>query len=530
MAQSPTSQVFMSYSRRDDVVMRRIAMFLRKQGIKVWVDNEKLVPGTPIWEEEIEKAVKDASAVVVVLSPDSKGSEWVRREISLADQYRKRVFPVLVRGNEEASITLRLINRQFVDLRGNENAGLSSLKTALSAYLKELSAQEEKEKQEVAEKAGLEIKEKIETEKVGREAMELASRRKAERKEAFKAMQNVLPKLKILALVLFVLFIGYLLWQGVGALRPLNSSPNPTQAEVSLATAEETVPTQAVIDPAFTPIPSTEIIIPMPTIVGIGSTMLGLDSATLVYVPEGEFTMGGDADDALAECQKFRTDCERNAFIDEEPPHSVNLDSFWIDQTEVTNAMYEKCVAAGKCNPPNNIDFFSNSSYANHPVVYVNWNQANAYCDYAGRRLPTEAEWEKAASWEDENQTKRLYPWGNSIDCSFGNFNDKQNGNFCAGDTTTVKSYESGKSFYGAYDMAGNVWEWVDDWYGEIYYLASPLQNPLGPDSGTLRVLRGGSWFNFFYNVRSTVRHGLTPDHTYDNDHDIGFRCAISIP
>ena len=96
MAQLPTRHVFISYSRRDDIVMRRTVAFLRKQGIKVWVDNEKLTPGTPAWEEEIEKAINSAYAVVVILSPDAKNSEWVRREITYADQYRKRVFPVLV--------------------------------------------------------------------------------------------------------------------------------------------------------------------------------------------------------------------------------------------------------------------------------------------------------------------------------------------------------------------------------------------------------------------------------------------------
>jgi hypothetical protein len=119
--------------------MRRIAAFLSKQGIKTWVDNEKLIPGTPIWEEEIEKAIKNASAVVVVLSPDSKSSEWVRREISLADQNRTRIFPVLVRGNEDSSVTLRLITRQFVDLRSDEDTGLEALHSGLAHYLNELS-------------------------------------------------------------------------------------------------------------------------------------------------------------------------------------------------------------------------------------------------------------------------------------------------------------------------------------------------------------------------------------------------------
>jgi len=134
-------QVFMSYSRRDKDVMWRTAIFLRKQGVNVWVDNEKLIPGTPIWEEEIEKAIKAAKAVVVVMSPDSKNSEWVRREISLADQYRKHILPILVRGDEDSSITLRLVTRQYVDMRADEEVGLNSLYSALSAYLGEAGAQ-----------------------------------------------------------------------------------------------------------------------------------------------------------------------------------------------------------------------------------------------------------------------------------------------------------------------------------------------------------------------------------------------------
>jgi Tol biopolymer transport system component len=139
----------MSYSRRDEAVMQRIVRFLRKQGINVWVDNEKLVPGTPIWEVEIEKAIKSASAIVVLLSPDSKNSEWVRREISLADQYRTRIFPVLVRGDEDISIAIRLITRQYVDVRQNEEIGLNSLCAAISHFLSELEIQEQEERKEI---------------------------------------------------------------------------------------------------------------------------------------------------------------------------------------------------------------------------------------------------------------------------------------------------------------------------------------------------------------------------------------------
>jgi len=135
-------QVFLSYSRRDEETMRLIAKFLRAQGIKVWVDNEKLIPGTPIWEDEVEKAIRNAVAIVVILSPDSKSSEWVKREMTMADQHQKRVFPVLVRGDENSSITLRLINRQYVDLRENWDGGMKSLSDALSFYISEFNIYE----------------------------------------------------------------------------------------------------------------------------------------------------------------------------------------------------------------------------------------------------------------------------------------------------------------------------------------------------------------------------------------------------
>ncbi|MFT3893481.1 MAG: toll/interleukin-1 receptor domain-containing protein [Anaerolineales bacterium] len=133
----PAAPIFISYSRRDDEMMRRVAFFLRDQGFKVWVDNEKLIPGTSAWEEAIESALKQAFAVVVILSPNSKSSEWVRREITYADQFEKRVFPVLVKGTEELSLPLRLVTRQYVDLRTNEEAGLNALAAAIHFYIGE---------------------------------------------------------------------------------------------------------------------------------------------------------------------------------------------------------------------------------------------------------------------------------------------------------------------------------------------------------------------------------------------------------
>jgi formylglycine-generating enzyme required for sulfatase activity len=163
-----------------------------------------------------------------------------------------------------------------------------------------------------------------------------------------------------------------------------------------------------------------------------------------------------------------------------------------------------------------------------HPVLNVNWDNARIFCEWVGGRLPTEAEWEKAASWDDETKTKHTYPWGETIDCSYANYRGKDGGNdFCVFDTTPVGNYESGRSPYGLYDMAGNVWEWVNDWYDENYYQYSPSSNPLGPDSGRYRVLRGGSWLIDDSSVRSAIHYGNSPD---VGDVNIGFRCAQDVP
>ncbi|MBT3313353.1 MAG: toll/interleukin-1 receptor domain-containing protein [Anaerolineae bacterium] len=128
--------IFVSYSRRDDAVMRRIVTFLRGKGFGVWVDNEELIPGTPIWEVEIEKAIRNSGAIVALLSPNSNSSVWVRREISFAEEYQKRIFPVMVSGNQKTALMLRLITNQYVDCRGEkEDEGIMLLASALGSYL-----------------------------------------------------------------------------------------------------------------------------------------------------------------------------------------------------------------------------------------------------------------------------------------------------------------------------------------------------------------------------------------------------------
>ncbi len=222
--------------------------------------------------------------------------------------------------------------------------------------------------------------------------------------------------------------------------------------------------------------------------------------ADMVFVPAGEFLMGSSDWDPI--------------HLEQFPQHTVYLDAFWIDKTEVTNAQYQRCVSTGVCGQSRNVNS-SNLNAGDQPVAGVSWHDAAAYCGWIGRRLPTEAEWEKAARGTDG----RIYPWGNGEPtCSLANYS------FCAGDhTEVVGSHPAGASPYGALDMAGSVWEWVADWYQADYYASSPAQNPRGPATGEIHLARGGSWLYYPYSgERSAFRGTMVPSD------GIGFRCARS--
>jgi len=252
---------------------------------------------------------------------------------------------------------------------------------------------------------------------------------------------------------------------------------------------------------------------------------------SMLTIPAGEFQMGCDDSNPNEDCDSG-----------EQPLHTVYLDVYAIDKYEVTNAQYAEFLnVMGNQEEEGDTWLHAedwrvrihqnggvwqvDAGYEDDPVIEVTWYGARAYCEWQGKRLPTEAEWEKAARGSSDT---RMYPWGNeSPDCSRLNYS-YYSGNpcrYCVGDTTPVGSYPSGASPYGALDMAGNVLEWVNDWYDGHYYDVSPYSNPPGPAIGGYKVLRGGGWINPSYYVRVAHRHPSIPGSTW-GCLPIGFRCA----
>lgn len=288
--------------------------------------------------------------------------------------------------------------------------------------------------------------------------------------------------------------------------------PEPTSTLIPTMVPSLVIPsaTAEVIPPTITPTPEPS-----------NQRTSMIDGMPQIYIPKGTFRMGG---------------MDARSAPDERPAHDVTLDAYWMDQLEVTNAMYGLCVKSGSCKPPQDFKsqrrakYFNNAEFNDYPVIYVTWGQAKAYCEWAGRRLPTEAEWERAARGDDW----RTFPW--SEDKADGL---RANYNMLIGDTSRVGTYPLGASPFGVLDMAGNVAEWTNDFYSAVYYASlTEALNPLGPEtSATLRrVVRGGSLGDAEVNIRVAKRSAVeasdllsAPDSSaYMGEFSprIGFRCV----
>ncbi|CAN5412784.1 hypothetical protein BH10CHL1_BH10CHL1_48440 [soil metagenome] len=509
--------IFLSYNRSDAEFVGQLRNDLAAAGFTLWQAETELVSGTPIWQRAVEAAIHGVRCLVVILSPEAKQSRWVEIEIIIAEELGLPIIPILIKGDDRNAVLFRLKSLARLDMR-----------TDYPAVLKQKLIPTLQQALQPASPPAVIPPERTKT--------PVAITRPASRPNRFR------PVLGVIA-ALLVVFVGLgWAWTNLPILRSvvtpmlnkagvvptpaeiaLGSHPiTPTLSATSSATATLTpvhtntppstatpvvtlAPTQKPVTPITTPQPTrtpwptntsrpTATNTPLPTatpLLQAGATRTNRqDGAVYVWIPPGEFTMGSSITDTLADAA-------------ERPQHPVNLDGFWIMQTEVTNAQYKGCVAADVCTQPENARW-SDSNYANHPVVNVNWTQAMAYAKWVGGRLPSEAEWEKAS----RGPTGSLYPWGNQAP-SPQLLNSARSNKF---DTMPVASYPPGAN--QLYDMAGNVWEWTADWYDANYYQNAPAHNPTGPDSGALRTLRGGSFRNFDYLLRSAVRRGFAANYS----------------
>jgi len=476
-------RTFISYSRSNKDFALKLAKELRSSGFNIWFDLLDIPTGSR-WDDEVERALETSDIFMVILTPASSASDNVKDEIGYAIDAGKRILPVLL---ENATVPLRLRRFQYVDFTAKSyEEGVKSAKALLRNLTEQPTIPDSKPTGDA----------------------------QVQQEQAKSLTADATQKKPVsTGLLIGIVAVVVLLLAGIGY-GIISNRGTPAATEPSTPTSETSVVSNPTEEPSFpateAPVVAevpTETPIPVEPDNGIGNTEG--DEVPQVYVPAGEFTMGSTSGDS-----------------DELPIRRITLDAFWIDKTEVTNGMYSLCVERGECREPTRSDSASRSSYYgdpefdDYPVIFVDQTMAMDYCEWAGGRLPTEAEWEKAARGTDG----LIYPWGN----------DDPNDNLLnydehVGDTTMVGSYPDNVSPYGAYDMAGNVWEWVSDWYRETY-LDTELQNPVGPDSGTFGVVRGGSWRNIGYAVRSSFRTRANPVVTSndfrDASDDLGFRCV----
>lgn len=549
------NQIFLSHAHQDSDFAHRLAADLRQHGYDIWIAPDSIRPGEQ-WVTAINRGLAESGIFLLALTPDAARSRWVSGETDAAIYLERlgsiQFFPLDLKPTPAPPL---LATYHWVSFRDDYKTGLEMLLQALQpqkvaqlAQLYQLLQQyigvsswsaaqkvarqiqeqhpDYRETNELAalaqERQACQVKteqlyQRLQTavaatdwdtaltlaaqiEKIVpcfRDVDQLAKEARHGRRQQQKAQRPpLLAKLRhlpayawgggLLGVVAALFLLLWLARDGLGGHTTL--TPTPTATPDPNAPPPNPQPGDPWTRPA--------------------------DGMVMVYVPGGTFLMGSDPAQ------------DPNAESDELPQHEVTLSPYWLDKTEVTNAMYAACVAAGVCAASSfaNDNSFNGDDY---PVVGVSWNDADAYCAWAGGQLPTEAQWEYAARGDDG----RLYPWGNEWDGALANFCDTNctydwrdpNVNDGYALTAPVGSYApGGDSWIGAADMVGSVWDWVDDWYAA--YENTPQTNPTGPESGDRKVLRGGSWYSNPRYLRAANRDFYSP--TTRNDL-FGFRCVV---
>ncbi len=460
--------IFLSYSRRDTTMMQKVRDDLRGAGFIVWTD-EGLEVGTSSWERDIENAIRNTGCLVVLLSPDANQSEWVGREFTFANIHKKRIFPMLLRGDETTAIPLRLAQHNYVDIRQNYDDGMARMMRDIRKHLAmpqptPVYSTPPPPPKPVYTPPPKPVEKPIENDFVAPRTSAGGAKR------GFPVFVVIGGIVGVLALVL-LLASGALSGNNSGATsrstntpRPITISPLPTfssQQMVTITSNADWTPQER-----------------------------DFDGVTMVLVPAGCFMMGSTTGES-----------------DEAPVHEQCFDTpFWIDTYEVTQAQFAE-FGGQKANANN---FTGNEL----PVESITWFEARDYCELRGGRLPTEREWEYAARGSNNLTT---YPWGNDFVADNVVYSNNSNRR-----TAPVGSRAGGVSWVGAIDMSGNVLEWVSSLYGAYPY--DETDENISNNS-SVRVLRGGSWYSILTDVRSVYRGGSTPT---VRGIDVGLRCVRS--
>ena len=544
--------VFISYRRKDSAWALAVYQYLTNQKYDVFLDYESISSGD--FEQIIVSNIKARAHFLLILTPSAldrcnEPGDWLRREIETAIDENRNIIPMFFNdfSFNSPSVARKLTGKLASLKRYNgldvpdgyfqeamerlcerylsvpQNAAIQPVSTEVRKAVQNARVAADSavmQKKDVIAELVKPAAEKEQDVKQGTADLEVPSPPTAgEGKSGGKGFDA--RRYGIGALILILLLLG------IAALTSAMQKNNELETPTPTLTQRPTLlPSSTPVLPGVLPgaeasstatptATGTATISPTPTL-GIGSTKISEnDSMILFYVPGGEFSMGS---------------ADNVGQSDEHPEHTISLDPFWIDKTEITNAMYRKCVEAGKCKSPvpktsdTHSNYYTSRVYNDFPVINVSWADAKNYCFWVDRRLPTEAEWEKAASWDEKNQQKLIYPWGNTIDCSLANYSGGTRG--CNSDTTQVGQYPDGASPYGVLDMAGNVWEWVADNYDRAFY--DDPSSGTNPQkivlNGKYNVARGGSWSDHDNDARAANRLQVLQTSRQNN---LGFRCVV---